>query len=114
VGNRYKVTAVYQEFPQLKLAVFNLEDVEVYEPIEGSGKRRRYFPIDWENSFGIPYAQYQSQYEIDIQTMHVITNTAQDKPPVIARIPTPAEIITREYYVPDNITEQGKVEKPNE
>jgi len=114
VNNRYKVMAVYQEFPQFNLAVFNLDDIEVYKPAEGSNKRKRYFPIDWENSFGIPYAQYQPQYDIDIQAMHVVSNAAQDKPPVVARVPTPAEIITREYYVPDSIVEMGKVKKPDE
>ncbi|MCL2224093.1 MAG: hypothetical protein FWB96_03885 [Defluviitaleaceae bacterium] len=85
INTRYKAMAVYQEFPDKKLAVFNLEDAEGYTPEQRKGsKRKQLFPIDWENSFGSP---------------------------VVARIPTPGEIITREYYVPDEIVEQGKIDE---
>jgi hypothetical protein len=112
INTRYKAMAVYQEFPDKKLAVFNLEDAEGYTPEQRKGsKRKQLFPIDWENSFGLPYAEYETAHEIDLQSLHIVTNYENDKPPVVARIPTPGEIITREYYVPDEIVEQGKIDE---
>lgn len=112
---RYKVMAVYQELDELKFVVFNLVECEMYVPSEVTTpdgkvkkKRTRMFPIDWEKSFGTPYAEYKETYETDISRMHLLTDKADEdgadtKPAIIPRVPTPNEIITREYYVPDEL-----------
>jgi hypothetical protein len=120
INNRYKIMAVYQELDELMFAVFNLAECEIYEPEDiisndctTKKKRRKVFPIDWENSFGTPYADFKSTYDTDINALHLLSNSTLDdlkeKPAIIPRIPTAGEIITRDYYVPDEIVEKGKL-----
>lgn len=115
---RYKVMAVYQEFDSLRFVVFNLVECEMYVPGEVSAadgsvkkKRKKVFPIDWETSFGIPYSEHSETYHTDISALHILSNTTEDdtiaKPVIIPRIPTASELITREYYVPDELIKSG-------
>jgi len=120
INYRYKTMAVYQELESRRFAVFNLEESEMYIPEEQTiddgtvkVKRKRVFPIDWENSFGTPYAEHKATYEVDINALHLLSNSTLDDmnemPVIIPRVPTSGEIITREYYVPDDIVEKGKL-----
>jgi len=114
----YKVMAVYQELNDVKFIVFNLEECEMYVLDESQAptrntriKRKRIFPVDWENSFGTPYAEHKSTYETDINTLHLLSNTQEEdslhKGEITPRVPTSSEIITREYYTPDEIEKGG-------
>jgi hypothetical protein len=111
---RYKVMAVFQEFDELRFVVFNLIECEMYVPGEVTSpdgtvkkKRRKVFPDDWERSFGTPYAEHQETYQTNISTMYLLSNSEEDdttaRPAIIPRIPTASEIITRNYYVPDEL-----------
>jgi hypothetical protein len=112
---RYKVMAIYQKLNGTKLAVFNFADCTMLVPedvIDKDGsvktKRRMVYPIDWEKLFGPTYGEHRRQYEVDIQTYHLISDQmTEEKPPVVPRVPTPEEIMTRNYYVPDELTMGG-------
>ena len=120
INFRYKIMAVYQELDELRFTVFNLEECEMYVPQEQTlpdgtvkKKRNKVFPIDWDKTFGTPYAQHSATYEADLSALHLLSNSTLDdlneKPVIVPRAPTPGEIITRNYYVPDNIVEKGKI-----
>jgi hypothetical protein len=120
INNRYKILAVHQKLDELEFIVFNLIECEIYVPedlVSDDGtikrNRRRVFPIDWENTFGIPFIDFKSTYETDINSMHLLSNSTFDdileKPVIVPRIPTAGEIITSGYYVPDEIVEKGKI-----
>ena len=115
---RYKVMAVFQELDDLRFVIFNLVECEMYVPGEitapdGTVKKklRKVFPIDWEKSFGTPYAEHSETYQTDISALHLLSNTPgndmDSKPAIIPRIPTSSELITREYYVPDELVKGG-------
>ena len=119
IDYRYKIMAVYQEIEDLKFCVFNLSECEMYVPDEmdtGDGskkkKRRKVFPIDWESSFGTPFAEFESTFDTDINSLHLLSDSTLDdlteKPKIIPRIPTSREKITSPYYTPDDITGKGK------
>lgn len=117
---RYKVMAVFQELDELRFVVFNLVECEMYVPgeitaKEGNAKnrRRKVFPEEWERSFGTPYAEHKETYQTDISSMHLLSNSEGDdtnsRIAVIPRIPTASELITRDYYVPDELVKgEGK------
>ena len=120
INYRYKIMAVYQELGKRRFAVFNLMECEMYIPEEQTTndgaikkKRRKIFPTDWEHSFGTPFAEHSATYETDINELHLLSNSTPDdlneKQEIIPRVPTSGEIITRDYYVPDDIIEKGKV-----
>jgi hypothetical protein len=111
---RYKVMAVFQEIDKLRFVVFNLAECEMYVPGEITApdgtvkaKRRKVYPIDWEKSFGTPFAEHHETYQTDITALHLLSDTPADdlaaKPIIVPRIPTHSELITREYYVPDEL-----------
>jgi len=119
IDYRYKIMAVYQELDELKFIVFNLEECEMYIPDKPTTlkngkvtqKRRKVFPIAWEKSFGTPYAEHIATYETEISAMHLLSNEIEQELPesaVVPRVPTESEIITRNYYVPDDLIEEGK------
>ena len=110
-NNRYKIIAVYQEFPEKKLALFNLEEVEIYKPENKAGRKKskKFFPVGWENSFGTPYSEHKATYKIDLDTLHIPTNDSQNN--IVARVPTSSEIITRQYYLPDKIAQKEKADE---
>lgn len=111
VTYRYKVMATYQELGEVKLVVFNFSDCTMLIPEEVIGKdgkvktkRHTVYPLEWEKLFGPTYGEHRKQYEVDIETYHLLSNQLmEEQPPVTARVPTPEEIMTREYYVPDEL-----------
>lgn len=119
IENRYKIMAVYQELDELKFIVFNLVESEMYVPgddtISKTGKvkktRNKVYPLDWEKTFGSPYAEHKATYQTDINTMRLLSDEIEpetSEPSVTPRVPTASEIITRNYYVPDSLTEEDK------
>jgi len=109
---QYKVMAVFQELDELRFVIFNLVECEMYVPGEVTAKdgtvkkkRKKVYPIDWEKTFGTPFAEHGETYQTDISALHLLSNTTDDdsKPAIIPRIPTSSELITREYYVPDEL-----------
>jgi hypothetical protein len=111
---RYKIMAVYQEIEQQRLIVFNLVECEMYIPEETEGasettrtKRRKVYPIDWKNTFGTPYAEHKDTYTVELDKMYLLTSAKSEKHQIDARVPTASEIITRQYYVPDEIKKGG-------
>jgi hypothetical protein len=115
IDNRYKIMAVYQEIEQQRLIVFNLVESEMYVPEEKENedgtlsiKRKKVYPIDWENTFGSPYAEHKETYAVDLDRLYFLSNNSEsEKPSIDARVPTASEIITRQYYVPDEIKKGG-------
>jgi len=116
---RYKIMAVYQELGGKRFTLFNLFECEMYVPEErstddgtGKKKRKKVFPIDWEKSFGTPYAEFSSTYDADIKSMHLVSNNTPDemdeKDAIRPRVPKSSEIITSTYYTPDEIVKKGK------
>jgi len=116
--HRYKVMAVYQEINDVKFVVFNLNECEMYVVDETPSKdgvirlkRKKMYPVDWENSFGTPYAEHKLTYETDINVMHLLSNTLDsddnEKSTLEPRVPTSKEIITSQYYIPDELEEGG-------
>ncbi|MDL2287384.1 hypothetical protein LJB90_02320 [Eubacteriales bacterium OttesenSCG-928-G02] len=111
---RYKVMAIYQELNGIKLVVFNFADCTMLIPEEVIGKdgnvrtkRHTVYPLEWEKLFGPTYGEHRKQYEVDIQTYHLLSGQmTEEQPPVVPRVPTPEEIMTRNYYVPDDIDKQ--------
>ena len=106
--------AVFQEFDELRFVVFNLEEHETYVPYEATApdgtvkkKRKKIFPPDWEQSFGTPYVSHKDTYQTDISSMLLLSNKNEDdslaKHNIVPRIPTAGELITRDYYTPDEI-----------
>jgi hypothetical protein len=112
---RYKVMAIYQKLNSLKLAVFNFADCTMLVPEDITDKdgnmktrRRMVIALDWEKLFGPTYGEHRKQYEVDIQTYHLISDQmTEGKPPMVPRVPTPEEIMTRNYYVPDELEKGG-------
>jgi hypothetical protein len=116
---RYKIMAVYQEFDKIKFVVFNLVECEMYVPGEIATKdgkikkkRRKVFPTDWEKSFGTPYTKHKETYQTDISAMHLLSNEIEkdilEDTGIVPRVPTASELITRGYYVPDELMGEGK------
>jgi hypothetical protein len=116
IGYRYKIMAVYQVLEGRRLIVFNLIECEMYVPEESDNddgtkraRRRKVYPLDWENSFGSPYAEHKDTYAVDLNRLYYLHGDSDsDAPPIDARVPTASEIITRQYYVPDEIKKGGK------
>jgi len=115
---RYKIMAVYQELDELRFVIFNLVECEMYVPgevVSPDGtvkkKRKKVYPINWETTFGTPYAEHRGTYQADISALHLLSNTSDSdsrmNPVAIPRIPTASELITREYYVPDELVKGG-------
>lgn len=112
---RYKVMAIYQKLNGIPLVVFNFSDCTMLVPEEIIGKdgkvkiqRHTVYPLDWDKLFGPPYGEHRKQYEVDIQTYHLLSNELkEEQPPVVPRVPTPEEIMTRDYYVPDELGKRG-------
>ena len=112
---RYKVMAIYQELNGIRLVVFNFADCTMLIPEEVIGadgkvktKRHTVYPIEWEKLFGPTYGEHRKQYEVDIQTYHLLSDKlTEEQPPIIPRVPTPEEIMTRDYYVPDELDKRG-------
>jgi len=117
IDYRYKILAVYQVINGQRLIVFNLVESEMYVPEETKNedgsiktKRKKVYPIDWENSFGTPYSEHKDTYAVDIEHIYFLSNRADEdseRQVIDARIPTASEIITRQYYVPDEIKKGG-------
>jgi hypothetical protein len=116
IDYRYKVMAVFQEIDELRFVIFNLTECEMYVPGEAISKdgtikkkRNKVYPIDWDKTFGTPFAEHRETYQTDISTLHLLSNTTNDdsKPDIIPRIPTSSELITREYYVPDELIKRS-------
>jgi hypothetical protein len=118
IHHRYKVMAVYQEIKDLRLIVFNLEECEMYVIDDSPSpdgiirlKRKVIYPVDWENSFGTPYAEHKATYDIDIDSYHILSNSkdgdTKENVALEPRLPTSSEIITREYYTPDEVEKGG-------
>ena len=116
VTYRYKVMAIYQELNGIKMVVFNFMDCTMLIPEEVIGKdgkaktkRHTVYPIEWESLFGPTYGEHRRQYEVDIQTYHLISDQLKEEPSsVVPRVPTSEEIMTRNYYVPDEIEKKGE------
>lgn len=112
---RYKVMAIYQELSGVKLVVFNFVDCTMLVPedvVDKDGKvktkRHTIYPLEWEKLFGPTYGEHRKQYEVDIQTYHLISDEmTEERRPIVPRVPTPEEIMTRDYYVPDELGKQG-------
>jgi hypothetical protein len=117
INYRYKIMAVYQVLEGQRLIVFNLAECEMLVPEEipkedGTikTKRNKVYPIDWEKSFGSPYSEHRETYAVDLNKLYLLSNNLEAdevKPPVDPRVPTASEIITRQYYVPDEIKKGG-------
>lgn len=117
INYRYKIMAVYQILQDQRLVVFNLNECEMYVPddkakTDGSTRirRKKVYPIDWEKSFGSPYSEHRETYAVDLDHLYLLSNDIEldaPKPAVDGRIPTPEELITREYYTPDDIKKGG-------
>jgi len=113
---RYKVMAVYQELRGVEFTIFNFTDCTMLVPEEITGKdgktktkRHTVYPLEWEKLFGPTYGEHRKQYETDIQTYHLLYDEyAQNHKPVVPRVPTAEEIMTREYYVPDELEKRGE------
>ena len=113
---RYKVMAIYQVLNGVKLVVFNFEDCTMLVPEEVVGKdgktkakRHTVYPIEWEKLFGPTYGEHRKQYVVDIQTYHLLSDQlTEEQSPIVPRVPTPEEIMTRDYYVPDEL-DKGRV-----
>jgi len=112
---RYKVMAVYQDLGGVELTVFNFADCTMLVPEEVPSKdgktitkRHTVYPLEWEKLFGPTYGEHRKQYETDIRSYHLLYDEYADKnKPVIPRVPTAEEIMTREYYVPDELEKRG-------
>jgi len=116
VTYRYKVMAIYQELSGVELAVFNFADCTMLVPEEITGKdgktktkRHTVYPLEWEKLFGPTYGEHRKQYEVDIQTYHLLHDEyAERQKLIVPRVPTAEEIMTREYYVPDELDRRGE------
>ena len=116
IDYRYKIISVYQELESLKLLVFNLTECEMLVPTEVSidgnikKKRKKVYPIDWEQTFGTPFGEHKKTFDVDISKYHLLSDSLPNgttPPSVEPRIPTASELITREYYVPDVLKKGG-------
>ena len=110
--HRYKVMAVYQVLSGRELIVFNLLEYERIVPEEvisadGKVKKRikKYYPPDWRDSFGTAYGEHKSTYEVNLDDYYLLSSFDSERMPKTpmreGQAPTPSEIITRQYYTPD-------------
>lgn len=115
--HRYKIMAIYQILSGKQLVVFNLTDYERIVPetiYNNAGKMvrtsKKYYPPDWRDFFGIPYGELQSACEANLDEFYLMSNkTAQTpEPPTEGVIPTPSDVITRQYYIPDEPMQNKK------
>jgi len=107
--NRYKIQAVYQVIDGQRLVVFNLEECEMVVPeviTQADGKtvkkRKRYYPQEWRESFGVTFAEHRDTYQIDLETYYMLNNAKSGEESIFAiasraHEPTAAELITRPY-----------------
>jgi hypothetical protein len=107
--NRYRVQAVYLEIEGQRLIVFNLEECEMVVPEiitlnDGTTvkKRKRYYPHEWRESFGVTFIEHRDTYRVDLNAHFMLNNAASGEESAFAFVkrghePTDAEIITRPY-----------------
>ena len=113
LDNRYKVQAIYQELEGQKLLVFNLDECEMVVPEmvtldDGNTikKRKRYFPQEWRESFGLTFEQHKDSSKVNINAHYLLSNTKEGTDSDFTFVhrelegkdaPTAAEIITKKY-----------------
>jgi len=120
---RYRIMAVHQELEGYRFYLFNLEECEMYVPDEeqlddndsGRKKRSNVFPLDWPKTFGTPCAELESTDDADLKSMCLLydheSEDMTEKPETHSRAPTTRELITREYFAPDDIVAKGRKKK---
>ncbi|MHB1454987.1 MAG: hypothetical protein ACYCYM_13670 [Saccharofermentanales bacterium] len=108
--NRYKVQAIYQKIDGQEIILFNLNEFEMVVPEivqknDGTTmkKMKVYYPEKWRESFGMTYQEHQESYKINLMENYMVNNTRDgteskyDSSQTEENIPTPSDIITRQY-----------------
>ena len=104
---KYKIMAIYQEFGDKQIILFNLDESlqvisEVVESDDGIQKRKKIinFPEDWKGRFGHTLEELERKNKIDTtSTLITIDNKTGERhaSQVFAKLPTPEELIHRPY-----------------
>ena len=68
---RYKMMGKPAAYNNEMLFLFKLTDFELFV---GGGKRDSYLPKEWREYFGIPAAEHESSYKIDLADGYITTD----------------------------------------
>ena len=104
---KYRCMAVYQEFGDKSILVFNLDEclqvfTEVIEVDDGKKKRNTTInmPGDWRGRFGYTLEELDAKYKVDTaSTFITIDNLTGERhaAQISAKLPTPEELMHRPY-----------------
>ena len=104
---KYRCLAIFQQFGDKKLIVFNLDEcqqvfTEVFEADDGKKKRSTTvnMPSDWKDRFGYTMDELESKTKVDFSTTLVTVDSKTGERHyghIEAKLPTPEELIHRPY-----------------
>lgn len=104
---KYRALAIFQEFGDKKIMVFNLDEciqtfTEVFESDDGKTKRKVsiIMPDGWRGRFGYSIEELEDKTRIDTTcTLITIDNKTGERHPsrIQAKLPTPEELMHRPY-----------------
>ena len=104
---KYKCMAIYQEFSERNIIVFNLDEcLQVFSEVveSGDGKKKRNttinMPEDWKGRFGYTLEELDVKYKVDTTSALItIDNKTGERhdSQIYAKLPTPEELMHRPY-----------------
>lgn len=104
---KYRCLAIFQQFGDKKLIVFNLDEcqqvfTEVFEADDGKKKRSTTvnMPSDWKDRFGYTMDELEGKSRVDFSTTLVTVDSKTGERhygQIEAKLPTPEELIHRPY-----------------
>ena len=104
---KYRSLAIYQEFNDKKIIVFNLDEcLQLFSEIVNSddGKKKKNtiinMPEDWKGRFGYTLEELDEKYRVDTtSTFLTVDNKTGERyhTQIKAKLPTPEELIHRPY-----------------
>ncbi len=104
---KYRCMAIFQEFDDHKLMVFNLDEcsqviTETVESADGTKKRNTTInmPPEWQGRFGYTPEELDAKNRLDTtSTFITVDNKSGERrhAQIIAKLPTPEELIHRPY-----------------
>jgi hypothetical protein len=104
---KYRCLAIFQEFGERRIIVFNLDECqqvfsETFESHDGRKKRKitTNMPLEWKDRFGHTIDELDAKSRVDLsKTLITIDNKTGERysSRIHAKLPTPEELIHRPY-----------------
>ncbi|GHU70513.1 hypothetical protein FACS1894184_16070 [Clostridia bacterium] len=94
----YQINGVYQRIKGKQTMTFNLDECYRME-----SKKQPIYNVEWIKSFGPLYSEHADTYRVNLDKYYLLS-TSLEKPinaPEVGIVPTPNDIITKQYYLTD-------------